>query len=81
VPTSFYGAGVVPTGAPPGQASQPPPPGVGQGQQGGGGQRNPFTSMPVPDTMGGGPMGVGAGMAGIGKPDVRRGNGMDAWPR
>lgn len=76
VPTSFYGAGVVPTGAPPppSQSGQqgPPLPGQGQGQQGqqGGQQRNPFTSMPVADTS----------MGGIGK-DVRRGNGMDAWPR
>ncbi|KXN91030.1 hypothetical protein AN958_03097 [Leucoagaricus sp. SymC.cos] len=91
VPTSFYGAGVVPSGAPP--PSQGPGPG---GQAGPGGQRNPFTSMPVPDTPAGvGPMGVGiggtivpgvaiggmGGVGGMGKPDVRRGNGMDAWPR
>lgn len=80
VPPSFYGAGVVPSGAPPSSHSQqgqqgPPPPGQGQGQQGQQGQqqRNPFTSMPVPDP--------GVGVGGMGKPDVRRGNGLDAWPR
>lgn len=92
VPTSFYGAGVVPSGVHPsssqgplGSGGPPPPqPGGGQGQQGG--QRNPFTSMPVPDPAGsmtGVGMGVGVGLGGMsGKPqDVRRGNGMDAWPR
>ena len=72
VPTSFYGAGIVPSVVPP-PASQVP----GQGQPGAGGgatvHRNPFTIMPVSD-----PSVVSSG----GKPqDVRRGNGMDVWPR
>lgn len=73
VPTSFYGAGVVPTGVTQSHSQQGQQGQVQQNQQGPQQQRNPFTSMPIPDN--------GVGMGGIGKPDVRRGNGMDPWPR
>lgn len=73
VPSSFYATGIVPNVVPLSSASQVPV----QGQSGAGGGstvlRNPFTSMPVSD-----PSVVNLG----GKPqDVRRGSGMDVWPR
>ncbi|KAJ3567577.1 hypothetical protein NP233_g6268 [Leucocoprinus birnbaumii] len=87
VPTSFYGAGVVPSGGPPPPSSASQGPQVGQGA----GQRNPFSNMPVPDPSAGmvgvGVAGVGIGIGGMGgmqqqkQQDVRRGNGLDAWPR
>jgi len=73
VPSSFYATGIVPNVVPPASASQVPV----QGQSGAGGGstvlRNPFTNMPVSD-----PSVVNLG----GKlQDVRRGSGMDVWPR